>query len=226
MRHLLSFTGLIAAFCLCVQGQEPAGKDAAAAPANETKGFAPRATPADYPSQGKAGSVTIAADFRGHSIPLLQGILTTENFVVVEAAFFGAPDARLKLSLEDFSLRINGKKVPLMSQPVDFIAGSVKDPEWEPPAAPESKGSKTKLNAGGGGGGGNDDAPPPPPKMPLELRRAMVKRVQAAAMPLGDRPLPQAGFLFFDYGSSAKNIKSIELIYSGPAGKATVALQP
>ncbi|HEY4360391.1 MAG TPA: hypothetical protein VGN17_05465 [Bryobacteraceae bacterium] len=223
MQQILRFAGLMAAFCLCVKGQEPA-KDALAAPANETKGFAPRATPADYPSQGKAGSVTIAADFRQHSIPLLEGILTTENFIVVEAAFFGAPDARLKLSLEDFSLRINGKKTPVMSQPVDFIAGNVKDPEWEPPAAPESKGSKTKLNAGGGGG--NDDAPPPPPKMPLELRRAMVKRVQAAAMPLGDRPLPQAGFLFFDYGSSAKNIKTIELIYSGPAGKTTIALQP
>ena len=221
MRSTFIFAGLMATLGLCAQGQDAP----ASAAGNEAKGFAARATPGDYPVQAKAGDVTIAADFHGHSIPLLEGILTTENFVVVEAAIFGPPEARLKSSLEDFSLRINGKKVPLMSQPVDSIAGTVKDPEWEPPPSPASKGSKTKLNTGGGGGG-NDDPPPPPPKMPLELRRAMVKRVQLAAMPLGDRPLPQAGFLFLDYGSSAKNIKTIELMYNSPAGKATLTLQP
>jgi hypothetical protein len=213
MRYTLKFAIMMGAACWCAQGQD------------EMKGLPPRAAPSDYQAQAKAGSVTIAAEFKGHSIPTLEGILTTEDFVVVEVGLFGAADARLKLSLDDFTLRINGKKTPTPGEAVVSIARSVKDPEWEP-VVPESKGSKTKLNTGGGGGGGKDDAPPPPPKMPLELQRAMIQKVQKSAVPQGDRPLPQAGLLFFEYGSLSKNVKSLELIYSGPAGKATLALAP
>jgi len=42
---------------------------------------------------------------------------------------------------------------------------------------------------------------------------------------LGDRPLPQAGLLFFQYRGKEKGINSLELIYSGAAGKATLVLQ-
>jgi hypothetical protein len=44
-------------------------------------------------------------------------------------------------------------------------------------------------------------------------------------LPEGDRALPAAGLIFFQYGGREKSIRSIELIYTGPAGKATVALQ-
>lgn len=219
MRHTLTTAFLISAFCFCTQGQETQSKDAA----NDMKGLPARAAPADYPAQGTAGSVTIAADFKGHSIPTLQAIYTTEDFVVVEVGLFGAADARLKLSLEDFSLRVNGKKTALPNLPVDFIARNVKDPEWEPTTT-DSKGSKTKIDTGGGGKSG--DPPPPPPKMPIEMQRAMIQRVQKASLSQGDRPLPQAGLLFFEYGGQEKGIKTLELIYSGAAGKATLKLQP
>jgi hypothetical protein len=42
----------------------------------------------------------------------------------------------------------------------------------------------------------------------------------------GDRPLPQAGLLFFLYHGKVENIRSLELIYSGAAGNATLTLQP
>ena len=77
--------------------------------------------------------MTVAAEFTGHAVPTLQGTLSTEDYVVVETGLFGAPGARTKLSAEDFSLRINGKKTPLPSQPYGLVVGSVKDPEWEPP---------------------------------------------------------------------------------------------
>src|SRR5579864_2640838 len=91
---------LIAALCLCVQGQDTPGKDA---PTSEKKGLPPRATPADYQAHAQAGSVTIAAEFTGHSVPTPQGTLSTEDYVVVETALFGSPGARLTLSIEDFS---------------------------------------------------------------------------------------------------------------------------
>jgi hypothetical protein len=41
----------------------------------------------------------------------------------------------------------------------------------------------------------------------------------------GDRPLPQAGLLFFPYRGKEDHIHSVELDYTGAAGKATLVLQ-
>jgi hypothetical protein len=213
----------ITAFCLCAHGQSTPSKDA---PVNETKGLPPRATPADYETHAQAGAVTVAAEFKGHSVPTPQGTFSTEEYVAIETGLFGSPGERIKLSIEDFSLRVNGKKTPLSSQPYALIFGSLKDPEWEPPEAPESK-SKSKTSIGGGGGGGQGgEPPPPPPKMPMELQRAMQQHVQKASLPEGDRALPQAGLIFFQYRGKTEKIHSLELTYAGPAGKVTLALQP
>jgi hypothetical protein len=212
----------ITALCLSAPGQNAPGKDA---PVTESKGMPPRATPAEYQAHAQAGAVTIAAEFTGHAIGTSQGTLTTEDYVVVETGFFGPAEARAKLAIDDFSLRINGKKVPLPGQPYGVVLGSLKDPEWEPPAETKSK-SKTGMSGGGGGGQGESNEPPTPPKMPFPVRRAMEQRVQKATLPEGDRALPVAGLIFFQYRGKTKDIRSIELIYSGPAGKATLALQP
>ena len=145
-------------------------------------------SPSEYQAHGEAGTVTIAAEFTGHAIGTAQGTLTTEDYVAVEMGFFGAAGARTKLAADDFTLRINGKKVALPTQPYGMVLPSLKDPEWEPPADTKSKG-KTSMG-GGGGGGGKDDPPPTPPKMPFPERRAMEQRVQKAALPEGDRTLP------------------------------------
>jgi hypothetical protein len=209
-----------AAVCLCGKGQTAPAKDAQA----EAKGMPPRATPADYQSHAQAGTLTIAAEFSGHSVPTEQGPLSTEDYVVIEMGLFGPSGARAQISTDDFALRINGKKTPVPSSPYGSVFPSLKDPEWVPPDAGESKSSKTSL--GGGGQSDPSAAPPVPAKMPFPLRRAMNLKVQKAALPEGDRPLPVAGLIFFQYRGQAKGIQSVELIYSGPAGKATLALQP
>jgi len=185
----------------------------------------PRATPADYQAQAQAGALTLAAEFKGHSVPTPQGILSTEDYVVVETALFGSPDARITLSSADFSLRINGKKSPVPGQPFAAVVASVKDPEWQPPAPPGSK-SKTSVSGGGKSAQGDANEPPEPVRVPIGVQRAIAQRVQRAALPEGDRTLPLAGLIFFPYRGKAESIRSIELIYAGPAGKATLALQP
>jgi hypothetical protein len=207
---------LAAAICLCVRGQVPP---------TEAKGIPPRAAPSDYQAQAQAGTLTIAADFTGHSVPTLQGPLTTEDFVVVEAGLFGPPDAKIKISIGDFALRINGRQAPLPSQPYGMAVGSLKDPEWEPPEPAAAK-SKSRVTGGGGGEQAEPGAPPVEVKIPIPVQRAMAQRVQKAALPEGDRVLPQAGLIFFQYRGKAQSIRSVELIYSGPAGKATLSLQP
>jgi hypothetical protein len=215
----------IMALCLCVQGQNPPSPPGKEAPI-EAKGLPPRATPADYQSQAHAGTVTIAAEFTGHSIPTPQGPLTTEDYVAIETGLFGSPGARLQLSTGDFALRINGKKTPLPSLPYGMVIASVKDPEYVPAEAVASK-SKSSLNTGGGGEQRDLNAPPPPPPpIPIGVQRAMAQRVQRAALPEGDRALPQAGVIFFQYRGKIQGIHSIELLYTGPAGKATLTLQP
>ena len=215
MSHSLA-AACIAALCWTASAQTT--------PAAETKGTVPRATPAEYPSIAKAGEFTIAADFTGHSVATSQSTLSTEDFVVIEVAIYGGAGARVKVSAEDFSLRVNGKKAPISSQPSGMVMASLKDPEWEPPSDTKEK-SKTSMNSGGGGGRGESNEPPAPVKMPFPIRRAMEQRVQKAALPEGDRALPVAGLIFFPYRGKTQNIKSLELLYSGPAGKATLALR-
>jgi len=209
-----------AVFCHSAPAQDAPSK---AAPAREAMNIAPRATPADYQAHAQAGNITIAAEFTGHSIATPEAVLSTESYVVVEVGLFGPPEARLKLSPDDFSLRINGKKTPVPAQPYALVSKSAKDPEWEASVPSQSK-SKSKTSLGGDGNA--DDPPPAPVHMPIELRRAMEQRILKASLPEGERVLPEAGLIFFEHGGKVDNIRSIELIYTGAAGKATLELQP
>ncbi len=82
------------------------------------------------------------------------------------------------------------------------------------------------MSSGGNGDQADPNAPPPPVKIPIEVQRAMAQRVQKATLPEGDRTLPVAGLIYFQYRGKTQGIHSVELIYDGPAGKATLALQP
>jgi hypothetical protein len=203
---------LTAVLCQCVLAQDAPG----------TKGLPPRATPADYQAQARAGAVTIAAEFAGHGIPTPDAAFSTEDYVVVEVGLFGSPGEHLALTPGDFSLRINGKKAPSPAQPYALVFKSLKDPNY---VAPESAASKSSKGSIGTGGGGQNDAGNLPPiiHIPIDVERAMEQRVQKASLPEGDRPLPAAGLLFFEHRGK---ITSAELLYNGPAGKATLNLQP
>lgn len=185
-----------------------------------------RATPGDYQFQAQAGTVTIAAELTGHSLPTADGPLTTEDFIAVEVALFGPSGARLLISSGDFSLRLNPKKSPLPSHPFGAVFSSLKDPEWVPPETDGKSAdprSKTSVNSGGKEKG-EAGSTPPVVKIPVPVMRAMAQRVQKAALPEGDRALPQAGLVFFGYHGKTTNLQSIELIYDGPAGKAVLQL--
>ncbi len=222
LRTGLLITGTFLA-AISMPAQE-AGKE----PPSTSRGMPPRAAPSDYQAQGKAGNVTIAAEFMGHAVPTPEQTLSADDYIVVEAGLFGPPGARTTLARSDFALRVNGKKTALPNEPYELVFKSLKDPEWQPPVEKdESKSSKGGITGGSnGGGGGGNEPPPPPPKMPFELRRAMELHVQKAVMEEGDRALPQAGLLFFLYRGKREGIHSLELIYSGAAGSATLTLEP
>ena len=193
------------------------------------QGIPPRASASDYLTQGKAGDVTIAAEFLGHSIPTSTNILASDEYVAVEIGLYAADalktdTSRLKISHEDFSLRINGKKNPSPADPYELVYKSLRDPDLEPTAAEQKE--KTSSISTGGKNPSDANAPPPKFHIPMDVLRAMEQRVQKASLPELERPLPVAGLIFFVYRGKAQSIHSVELIYNGPAGKATLELQP
>ena len=217
----LSFQSTAAAILLALLAASAGAQET---PARDPAAIAPRATPGDYQAQAQTGSISIAAEFTGHSIATPETIFTTEDYVVVEVGVFGPLAARVKLSHEDFSIRINGKKLPSPAQPYGLVSKNAKDPAWEDLEPPEAKKSKGGVSAGGGGK--NDAGPPPVFHVPVELKRAMEQKVLKASLPEGDRVLPEAGLIYFEHSGKIANIRSIELIYTGAAGKATLTLHP
>jgi hypothetical protein len=225
--------GVAAALVLAAAlGQNAVGQEAqnnavpavAARGPEASKGLPPRATPGDYQSHAQAGTVTIAAEFDGHSVPDPQSTLSTEDYVVVEVGLYGPPDARLRLSYTDFSLRVNGKKGLLPAQPYALVFKSLKDPEYVAPEAEAAKEAKkgTSMTTGGTTQNAAPDSLPPIIHIPIAITRGWEQRVQRASLPEGERPFPQAGLIFFEHRGKTN---SIELIYNGPAGKATIPLQ-
>lgn len=225
--HPTSRAAFAACACFLLYQSPLAAQNAPAAPQGNAgviaKGLPPRATPGDYQARAQVGSVTIAAEFAGHAVPTTGAALTNDDYITVEVGVFGGPDAHATLSWNNFSLRINGKKNALTAQPYALTFGALKDPQWEPPESKDSKSSKTSL-------GGSDQkdplATPAPVHPPFALKRSWETEVQKAALPEGDRQLPVAGLLFFKYGGKEKNIDEVELVYEGPAGKASIPLHP
>ena len=54
----------------------------------------------------------------------------------------------------------------------------------------------------------------------------MEQHVRKASLPEGDRRFHQALLIFFQNGGKTQRIHSIELIYTGVAGKAILTLEP
>lgn len=195
----------------------------------------PKENAAAYPAQAALGNYTLAAEYMVHSIPVPGGNIITEDYLVIEAAFFGPRYSQLSLSAEQFMLRVNGEKTPRLTQSPGIVAASVKYPEREQRrtltlgAGPVIFGQP--RNTGRFPGDPNESRPVPQvsqPPNPAGVEREppppVDEQIQLAAFRSGERELPTAGELFFPFKGKTKSIKSLELLYDGPAGKITVKL--
>lgn len=198
------------------------------------QGTGPKSGPADYPVHVQMDSVTLAAEYLVRSLPNAKETLVANDYLVVEAALFGPPYSRLKMSPDNFSLRINSKGEPLTPELPGLVAQSVKFPGVRPHL-------ETTATMGGGDGGTVSIGPrPPPSRFPgdgndrvaaptvseVNQENDVEYRVRNASLPEGEHPLPRSGLLYFYYRGKTKNIHSVELIYNGAMGKATLKLLP
>jgi hypothetical protein len=212
-----AFAVFAAVLCQGASGQNAPGK---AAQAIEAPSLPPRGSPAEYQAHAQTGAVTVAAEFTGHSIITPLATFTTEEYIAVEVALFGPPGTRLKLSHEDFSLRVNGKKA-LPAQHYLLLSKSLKDPEYVPPEPPPAKSDDAGVAVAGSK---PSDRNPQWHPVPFEVTHRMETRVEKASLPEGDHALPEAGLIFFRYSGRDNGISSVELVYDGPAGRASLPI--
>jgi len=182
---------------------------------------------------------TLTADYLVRSLPTETGTLVTNDYLVVEVKFAGP--FKIKTSSDQFLLRINGQKLPIMTESAGTVAASLKYPDWT-----------QKPTVTGSVGNGNADViigprapvehfPGDPSVRPTQLPRvpepenptgeekappmSIDEKILRATLPEGEAPMPVAGLLYFPFQKKTKSIKSVELLYDGPVGKATLKLQ-
>jgi hypothetical protein len=204
-------------------------------------GTEPKPKVGDYPAQAQAGAVSLGAEYMVHSFAGSKQTFIARGYLVVEVALIAGAGERIELSNGQFALRVNRKTV-LMPQAPSFVAASLKYPDWE---------SRPALEAAAGVGNAGvvlgrpqqverfpgDRRPPQtrlqnPPRAP-EQDHGVEKQepvradevVLDTALPEGNVLSPVSGFLYFAYKGKPGSIRSLELIYTGPAGSATVKLR-
>lgn len=199
------------------------------------QGTETKANPADYPAHVQLDTVTLAAEYLVHTIPIPKGNLIARDYLVVEVAFFGPLYSRLKMSPDQFTLRINRKGSPQSAELPGMVAQSIKYPDnfGRPalagsatagvgndtvtvgPRAPQSRfpGDGNERTAGIG-----------PTVTEVNEENKIEFRVEAASLPEGEKTLPRSGTIYFYYRGKIKNIHSLDLLYNGTMGKATLKL--
>lgn len=205
------------------------------------EGPAPRNSASEYPVHATLASASIGAEYLVRSIPSRGRVFFSPDYLVLEVGVYPATGQTIKIVLEHFALRMNGKKETIAPQSPGFIAAGFKYPDWE-----RRRGLETSAGVGDstvilgrpqprsrfpGDPTPSQTRLPPVPRAPE--REPAVEReeparaenvVVEAALAEVETPSPRAGYLYFPFKGKTKSIRSLELIYRGPAGTATMKL--
>jgi len=205
------------------------------------QGTNPKASASEYAAHGEMKDASLGAENLGHSLLTAKSAILVRDFLVVEVALY-PKDPRMKVRMEQFRLRINGSKGTVSPQTLGLVIASLKYPDWSGHPTAEVGGSLG--NAGVVLGrpvpverfpGDNRPAEqrgPAPPRAPEDnsgVEKSAPEPVEYVinhlALPeCDDVHSPASGYLFFPFQSKLKSIKTLDLIYEGPLGTATLRL--
>ncbi|HML15497.1 MAG TPA: hypothetical protein VK419_00665 [Bryobacteraceae bacterium] len=167
----------------------------AAASAIFAQGTVPQKAATDYPVHiALDDGFTMGAEYLVHSIPSPRGFYVVDDYLVVEVGVFGEKFAHLNVAADQFALRIDGLK-----------AGQKTTIAPDPPGIIASGYTIGRM--------------PGTPQGGDEEQMSIEDRIKHAAIPEGDVKTPFAGLLFFPFHGKMKAIKTMDLLYAGPAGK-------
>ena len=205
-------------------------------------GTEPKARAEEYPAHATAGTTGIGAEYLVRMVPGKESSYFAGDYLVVEVAVFPRLGNPLTVSGSDFGLRINGAKRVILPVTPGLVAAAAKYEDWN--------GQKGVVASGGMGpgvivygprqsgrfpGDPNDPSrrtPRPVPthqpggmEAPVNEAEATAKAIIDAAIEEGQTEKPRSGALYFPWKENAKKAKKVELVYDGPAGKASVKLR-
>lgn len=186
----------------------------------------PRAKPTDYPAHAESDRVAIGAEYLMHSFSNGSQTYFLPGYLVVDAAVF--PKSPLVINEGNFKLRVNGGAL-LASQAPNMVAYSLESSGFTNGSGMGSRGPVIgqSPNDPGYPGDGRTTAPVPQAPNPSEPTTRPDKAGDVAihdALPEGEFHSAQAGYLYFPFGGKTKKIKSLDLVYEGPAGELVVKL--
>ena len=199
-------------------------------------GTKPRARAEVYPAHAKLQSLSLGAEYLVHSFSGGGETFIARDYLVVEVALFpAAKDGQQSINAGQFALRVNKHKQPLAPQAPEFVAASLKYPDWE--THPQAEASAGPVIFGAPQS--TPRFPGDPQAQPLPMPRAPAQNpggvdrqppvtadelAVQAALPEGDHRGPVSGYLYFPYHGKIKHIHSLELEFSGAAGHAALEL--
>ena len=201
-------------------------------------GTEPKPSPADYPVRGSVAKLSIGAEYMMHSFSAGRQTFIAKYYLVVEVALYPPKGERLMVDPGQFSLRVNGKKQALAPEAPEFVAASLKYPDWETHphveagAGPIVAGRPESVGRFPGDPEAQQRLPNPAPPPTVDDRTGQDKQppdtadqvaLQTALSP-GEAHGPVSGYLFFAYTGNVKRIRSLELDYAGPEGSAALPL--
>jgi hypothetical protein len=185
------------------------------------RGLPLKAKPADYEVSGDAGKLQIGATYMGRTFAAGdKGALhDAGNFIVVEIGVFASKAFQGELSIADFQLRIDGKKLALLPVAPGLVSHTLRNREMDP--------QRRRLVFGGGMGNGGIVVGAPRPVDNVSFNNGEAKDWDAAV----ESGIPEgviqgrAGNLFFEYSGKMTKVKSLILAYDGPGGKLELKLR-
>lgn len=198
----------------------------------------PRAQPSDYPVQAVLAHATVAAEYGSRAISQPNDSYYVGNYLVVEVAFFPEKGPPIPVAAHEFRLRLNRAARELLAQPPGLVAGAIRNPGWEQYHGVQAAGGVGPAVVVMGGPprverfpGDPEARRPTQPKAPDQradkpsATQSASEAVEKYAFQDGPASGARSGLLYFHWEGKVKNLKSIELVYDGVAGKATLKLR-
>lgn len=208
------------------------------------QGTKPHPKPTQYPVHAAVGKIVIGAENWGHGFTSPLGSYSADDFIVIEVALYAEGNVPFDYSPQNFTLRLNKKGTPLLTESPGAVAASIKYPDWEQrrelngqvgagdmdvilgrQRPVERFPGDPRTTQGQPAGGPLPRAPQPEDASGVKVQKPTIDQVVArVALAGGVAHPPIAGFLFFPYKGKMKALKTVELIYEGPAGSASLVL--
>jgi hypothetical protein len=192
----------------------------------------------EYPVHMAAAHGDIGAEFFGRAYDGAGGSFYAEDYLVIEVALYPEKGPRMKLAAGDFRLRLNGATREWMAVTPGTVAMAIRQPGMDRTRPGVSMGGGVGPGVVVMGGPRTVERFPGDPRTrvpsrpgtgqeekPSDLEKGAKAAQELAVESVEADGLGASGLIYFYWRGKMRDLKRIDLIYDGPAGRATVRLR-